>query len=53
MPSATKLSIVKDAAAPHGMRISSYKIFGNPTGILVEAVKRGMMPKEAMDAMMA
>lgn len=40
--------VVKDAAGPQGFRIKFFQIFADPTAILGDAVRRGLIPAEAI-----
>jgi len=40
--------VVKDEAGPQGFRIKFFQIFADPTAILGDAVKKGLMPAEAI-----
>jgi len=40
--------VVKDPAGPQGLRIKFFQMFADPTPILGEAIKRGIIPVEAL-----
>ncbi|KAK0643731.1 hypothetical protein B0T16DRAFT_459843 [Cercophora newfieldiana] len=42
--------LVKDSEGPQGFRMKSMQIFADPTPILGEAIKRGIVPVEALAA---
>jgi hypothetical protein len=46
--SAVIFNIAKDLKGVHGYKMSSFQFFGDPTPILAEAIKRGIVPVEAI-----
>jgi hypothetical protein len=40
--------VVKDASGPQGFRVKALQMFADPTTILVEAIKRRIIPIEAL-----
>ena len=42
------IDVVKDAEGPQGYRLKSMQVFADPTPILGEAIKRGLIPVEAL-----
>ena len=42
------VDVVKDAEGPQGYRLKSMQVFADPTPILGEAIKRGLIPVEAL-----
>ncbi len=40
--------VVKDEDGPEGLKFVNFQVFADPTPILGEAVKRGVVPVEAL-----
>jgi len=40
--------VVRDSSSPHGFKFTYWQTFADPTPILAEAIKRGVIPVEAI-----